>query len=186
MVLAPKVTAPPSGTHPTPPNVAKTMTDVKADNGWGVVKDPTRARETARRKSRSRPGSNTSSPAKPVNPADLKLVSAKGTQDAAGTHPTHDRQGQEKQEAEQRRARECAGHSSPAPGSSPDTKEQRQKPASGERKPARPAMKPRRRRRARNRRHPGVRKRRDGRRNSVQAFEVERKPEPRKLHGQRR
>ena len=71
VVLAPKIT--PNSSHIAPPKVAKTLTGVKPDNGWGVVKDP-QERAKMETQFKSQAGSETTA-AKPVNSADLKLVS---------------------------------------------------------------------------------------------------------------
>jgi hypothetical protein len=74
-VLAPKVTAPEGGKFPAPSKVAKTLTDVKADHGWDVVKDP-QQREQLQAKVNTEGGS-VNTPAKAVSAEDLKIVTEK-------------------------------------------------------------------------------------------------------------
>ncbi len=92
VVLAPKVSAPANGKFPAPPYVAKTLpADAKADNGWGIVKDPG---ERERLQSKIKSEAPSYAAAKPVNPDDLKLVSQKIAAHATpkalttGQHPT--------------------------------------------------------------------------------------------------
>jgi hypothetical protein len=75
-VLAPKVTAPVGGKLPAPPHVARTLTrDGKVDHGWDVVKDPDQ-RASMEAKFKASAGTE-NTPAKPINPEDLKLVTSK-------------------------------------------------------------------------------------------------------------
>jgi len=74
MVLAPKITASAPGSEPTPSKVAKTLTGVKADHGWGVVKD---AGEREKLQAKIKGESSETTPAKPVNPEDVSLVDEK-------------------------------------------------------------------------------------------------------------
>jgi hypothetical protein len=89
-VVAPKVTAPEGGKLPPPPHVARTLTGVKADNGWGDVTDP---KDRADLESKYKEAGTDEKPAKSVNPDDIKLVSdhikAKGSKSlTAGENPT--------------------------------------------------------------------------------------------------
>jgi hypothetical protein len=73
LVMAPHVTAP-TGKAPAPAKVAKTLTGATVDHGWDGVKDPDQ-KAALESKIKSEGGSAT--PAKSVNPEDLKLVAAK-------------------------------------------------------------------------------------------------------------
>jgi hypothetical protein len=76
MVIAPKISAPAGGALPAPPKVAKTISGVKADHGWDIVKDPdARQKLQAQIKDQASTAGNAS--AKPVSPDDVKLVSDK-------------------------------------------------------------------------------------------------------------
>jgi hypothetical protein len=76
MVLAPKITPLAKGEHLAPHKVARTLASAKADHGWGIVKDP-QEREKLHAKIKEQSASAGTGPAKPVNPADLKLVDEK-------------------------------------------------------------------------------------------------------------
>ena len=75
MVIAPKITPPSGGKLPPPPTVAKTLTGVKADHGWDIVKDP-QEREALQTKFKTEGGSG-ETPAKPPRAEDLKIVADK-------------------------------------------------------------------------------------------------------------
>jgi hypothetical protein len=85
-VLAPRIT-PSTGGSIRPPKVAKTLTDAKADHGWDAVKDPAE-REKLHAQIKQEAGSSTTTPAKPVNPDDLKLVAAKTKTEPDTKSPT--------------------------------------------------------------------------------------------------
>jgi hypothetical protein len=84
MVLAPKVTAP-EGKAPAPGKVTKTLTGVKADNGWSGVNDPAQ-RQALESKFKSEPGA-AFAPAKSVKAEDLKVVTEKATKTPEITNP---------------------------------------------------------------------------------------------------
>jgi len=73
VVVAPKVIAPASGKMPAPAKVAKTLTGVKPDKGWGVVKDP-QQRQQLEAKIKTQSANN---PARPVSAEELKVVKEK-------------------------------------------------------------------------------------------------------------
>ena len=75
VVLAPHVTAPAGGKLPAPPRVARTIS-AKADNGWGGVKDP-QQRDSLEKKFKAETAGKESSPARPVNAEDLRVVNEK-------------------------------------------------------------------------------------------------------------
>ena len=75
VVFAPKITPFAGGKLPPPSKVAKTLTGVKADHGWDIVKDP-QQREQLHAKFKTEAGSvNTA--ARPISPEDLKLTNQK-------------------------------------------------------------------------------------------------------------
>jgi hypothetical protein len=83
VVLAPKVTAP-EGKAPAPAKVTKTLTGVKADNGWAGT-DPSQ-RQALESKFKSEPTA-AYTPAKSVKAEDLKVVTEKATKTPEVTKP---------------------------------------------------------------------------------------------------